>query len=798
MRHVSILLTFGFLLLVAAVAVSGCSSNDCITDSDCPNGRVCRVGLCSLGIVGADGTGLEDVTLDCSPPAPGELVINEILADPPAGIDIDGNGAASSSGDEFVEIVNLSTRPVALTTVEIGVNDKRVSLGARCLNPFEARVFFGSNGLPSLSNSGATVRLFIAGQEVQTHTYGSEGGRDSSLVLTTELEADGGWVVHNTAHATAFSPGTCGNGNTFPNCAGGGPIEPGECDAATAADLVMNEILADPPAGDDVDGNGTASATGDEFVEVVNIGSKPVALNNVEIHVNDRKIALGNQCLGAMQARVIFGSQGLPGLANTGATVALKIGAETIQSHTYGAEGGRDASLVLAQELNAASGWAVHNTVHASRRSPGTCGNGNAFPDCSGGVVNPDAVGDATIGDASIADGGPVANCSLRPMAGDLVINEILADPGAEGSPTGNDANQDGQVSPEEDEFVEIINNSGETLLVSGVEVRDAGGRGAVIPAGVCLEPQQALLVFGRYRGGGDFGGALAFGGTGSLSLNNTGDTVRILGSEGEVLTEVSYDSNANFDQSLTRAIDTDPTSAFVRHTQAEASEGRRMSPGRCKTGAAFPDCGFVAAETVADTVSDVSGPMDATAEVDPGPDCAAPIQGELLIHEIVRAPGGNDFNGDGTADNKQDEYVEIANPTAAPLNLGGLELWDAISRRHVFAPFCLQPGEVIVVFGGGAPIAGPPGATFIKASTGDLALNDTQSETVEIRTSGGTVLETLTTAQTSFAGKAWTRSPDCTRFPVVEHPQLNTLRASPGLRSDGQAFSVATCQYPG
>jgi hypothetical protein len=205
-----------------------------------------------------------------------------------------------------------------------------------------------------------------------------------------------------------------------------------------------------------------------------------------------------------------------------------------------------------------------------------------------------------------------------------------------------------------------------------------------------------------------------------------------------------------------------------------------------------------VAPEAVADVASDVSSGSDAAAgEVDPGPNCPAPIAGELLINELVRAPGGNDFNGDGTANNEQDEYVEIANPTAVALNLGGLELFDAVSRRHVFAAGCLEPGAVIVVFGGGTPTGAPTGATFVKASSGSLGLNDNQSETVEVRTSTGTVLETTITAQTSFAGKAWTRTPDCTRLPVVEHPLLNGLRASPGRLQDGGFFTTGTCRYP-
>lgn len=619
-----------FPALVGLLLLDACASNDCSSDGDCPAGRVCRVGLCSLAVAGEDGAVLEDVELGCDPPVPGELVLNEVLADPPAGLDVDGDGDASATGDEFIEVVNVAGRPVALTNVEIRVGDRTVGLGARCLEPHEARVFFGSQGLPGLANSGATVQLIIAGQVAQTMTYGSEGGRDGSLVLSPELEPDGAWVLHASLYPTALSPGTCGSGASFPDCG-----------------------TVTPPA---------------------------------------------------------------------------------------------------------------------------------------------DTSGDTGAGADALTDLSPPA-CQDLPTAGDLVINELLADPGTAGAATANDANQDGVVSSDADEFVELVNVSSRTLLLDGLALEDAGGKRTGLPNGLCLAPGQALVVFGRYEGGGDFGGSLVVGGTGSLSLNNGGDTVRVLGVGGVTLAEATWGSEGNQDDALTREVDMDPLSALVRHSTAPGTDGRRLSPGRCKTFGAFPDCGVSAPDPGPEVVGDTGG-GDVGGDVGPG--CPPPTVGDLLVHELVRAPAGRDFNGDGTADNLHDEFVEIVNGSAGPLSLAGLELHDALYARHRFDATCLGAGEAIVVFGGGAPAAGPTGSTWVKASGGSLGLNDTGAETVKLQTSDGTVIDSVDTSQTgSFAGKAWARVPDCSRLPVAEHPVLGEWQASPGRLSDGRAFSTETCAFP-
>ncbi|MCA9516284.1 MAG: hypothetical protein KC635_15185, partial [Myxococcales bacterium] len=148
----------GVLLIAAGAVVSGgaltaCGGDDCKSNSDCPAGQICRLGLCARDLGGTDGlinVDTEDIVLACDPAALGDLVLNEILADPPSGADVNGDGVASTSDDEFVEVVNISGKTIGLANVQIDVGGKKAALGAICLGPNEARVLYGSQGLPGL------------------------------------------------------------------------------------------------------------------------------------------------------------------------------------------------------------------------------------------------------------------------------------------------------------------------------------------------------------------------------------------------------------------------------------------------------------------------------------------------------------------------------------------------------------------------------------------------------------------------------------------------------------------------
>ena len=185
-----------------------------------------------------------------------------------------------------------------------------------------------------------------------------------------------------------------------------------------------------------------------------------------------------------------------------------------------------------------------------------------------------------------ITDAGGGCDPTPRaPRAGELVINEILADP-ADG--INGDANGSGLRDGSDDEFVEIGNISSSTLDLSGVFLSDAMSIRHLF-AGTTLGCNKVVVVFGA----GDtnhasWGANWIPSSTGRLSLNNPGDTVQVgtsTSTPGDLATAM-YGNDANDDQSVVRATDLDPNASFVKHTIA--SGAALYSPGTRSNGASF------------------------------------------------------------------------------------------------------------------------------------------------------------------------------------------------------------------
>jgi hypothetical protein len=175
---------------------------------------------------------------------------------------------------------------------------------------------------------------------------------------------------------------------------------------------------------------------------------------------------------------------------------------------------------------------------------------------------------------------------------GGVIINEFLADPA--GSMPGDlqgDANGDGIRDATDDEFVEIINNTGVLLDISGWTLSDRDGVTHTFPAGTVVPDGCAIIVFGGGTPTGTFGNAqVQIASTGTLSLNNAGDDIFL--NDGSVnrdsLTYTSAEGNSN--QSHTRDPDV-AGSSFVEHSTAVGSGNAPFSPGTQVNDSYFPGC---------------------------------------------------------------------------------------------------------------------------------------------------------------------------------------------------------------
>lgn len=170
-------------------------------------------------------------------PRAGELVFNEVLADPPSGTDINGDGAADSVDDEFVEIVNVGEASLDLAGATLWDSDndtlRHLIPGGTTLQPGEALVVFGAGSVDALaanhaifqvcddqvtglnlglalSNDGDTVTLKGAdGAALAAMIYGAGDASDEALQLTPE------WTG-STYKAHGWTPGTRADGTPMP------------------------------------------------------------------------------------------------------------------------------------------------------------------------------------------------------------------------------------------------------------------------------------------------------------------------------------------------------------------------------------------------------------------------------------------------------------------------------------------------------------------------------------------------------------------------------------------------------
>ncbi|HEY6806034.1 MAG TPA: lamin tail domain-containing protein [Pyrinomonadaceae bacterium] len=200
--------------------------------------------------VKADGADANSVATSLSGSPLRDILINEILTDPPDGPAGDANhdGTRDSSADEFVELVNTTTRDIDLTGYQLlsksstAANETiRHRFAAGMVIPAgTAIVIFGggvidasnavfggaqvirasTSGL-SLSNSAGSVTLCDSlGHVVSAINYGSAVGLpgDANQSITRAPDLIGPLTLHQSvieAGGRAFSPGTRINGEGF-------------------------------------------------------------------------------------------------------------------------------------------------------------------------------------------------------------------------------------------------------------------------------------------------------------------------------------------------------------------------------------------------------------------------------------------------------------------------------------------------------------------------------------------------------------------------------------------------------
>ena len=112
-----------------------------------------------------------------------------------------------------------------------------------------------------------------------------------------------------------------------------------------------------------------------------------------------------------------------------------------------------------------------------------------------------------------------------------------------------------------------------------------------------------------------------------------------------------------------------------------------------------------------------------------------------LVMTEVYPTPNRDfpetDSNQDGVAHNTNDEFVEIVNLEDFAVDISGWPVTDNLGPRHIMPEgTVLNPGQAVVVFGGGDPTGVFGGAIVLTASTGNIGPS-TEGDTMTLVAGG-------------------------------------------------------------
>ncbi len=509
---------------------------------------------------------------DCAGPIP-EVVIHEIMNNP---------SAVSDSAGEWFEVFNPTAVDIDLEGWTIEDNDfdsHLITNGAPLLVPAGDYIVLGNNS-DFATNGGVNVAYEYSGIFL-----GNSGDEivliDDQLREIDRVEYDGGPIFPDpTGASMALIDPALDNNMGINWCTSSTPFGDGDLGTPGAAndcplpapELVIHEIMNNPSAVGDGDG---------EWFEIYNPTGSAIDIDGWTIEDND------------------FDSH----LINNGGPLPVPAGGFVVLGNN--ADSASNGGVSVDYEYsgfflsNSADEVVLLDTVLVEVDRVEYDG-GPVFPDPTGASMalvdpaldNNDGTNWCTsttpFGDGDLGTPG-LANDCLNPYF-PLVINEIHADPAGNIS---GDANRDGVRDSGDDEFVEIFNDTGGPVDISDWTLSDGFSIRHTFPAGTVLEDQCGIVIFGGGSPTGSFGGMVdQVASTGALGLNNSGDTVTLNNGLTDV-TSVSYGSEGNGNQSITRDPDIYGTVPLVRHASATGSGGTLFSPGIMINGLPFSGCGF-------------------------------------------------------------------------------------------------------------------------------------------------------------------------------------------------------------
>jgi len=455
----------------------------------------------------------------------------------------------------------------------------------------------------------------------------------------------------------------------------------------------INELLPNPEGAD----------ADREWIELVNIGGAPVDLNgwvlrdstSIERHV------FSGTVLEAGRSLVVWSGTGNN---NPGAT-------EVASSGRLSLGNGSDQAVLLDET------GAVVDRVGYSSAASGI--SFNRLDD--GALAGPFAQHDQVPG--AVGENSPGLTAEGGAWGPTVIVNEAFPNPA--GSDSGN-------------EWVELVNTGAASVSLDGWSFGDASNPARHTFGSLTLGPDEAIVLFdsGSHP---EVPGAIVSS-TGSLSLNNSNETLTLTNADGIVVDTVGWTSSSEA-VSLNRVVDGDPNATLTDHDQV---------PGA--VGSSSPD-----------------------ARVD-----GSPWGQVVVVNEVFPNPAGSDSGN---------EFIELVNLSDATADLAGWSLGDAVNpNRHVFVAGDVIPaGGSIVIFDRGDHTSI---SNASNSSSGSLSLNNS-GDSVTLRDAAGGVVSTVTWSG-STSGVSLNRAIDGdTDALLVDHDEVSGAAgdSSPGTQADGAAW---------
>ena len=511
------------------------------------------------------------VSLPARAQAPGDLVLNEIMYDPPA---------AQPSGNEWVEVLNVSGRSLDVSGLALGDGSGTsagvpagtvladgaylvlVDNGATFAAAYPGVAFVELAGFPALNNTGDRPALLLGGAEIDAVPYRpSWGGTDASLERRDPLGAS--TAASNFGTSTDPDAGTPGEPNTqfAPDTAG-----PALTGATASADgqtvtVTVDEPL-DPasvsPGAFSIPGATVAAAAYLESTLTVTLSlSAPLAPGEATVTARGLRDRRGNTTASSAATVVYAPDRTAPSLVSAQAldaqTVLLTFDealdpASAQTEAAYQIDGGigppamadlqddpTQVVLALATLLTGPARYVV--TVQNVQDLAGNAGSGSAaFFFGQGAAAKP----------------------------GDLVLNEFLYDEPSADTPG---------------EFVELYNRSDRTFDLRDFTLNDdTGDDEPIATEPVLIGPgEYVVLVEDGSLFEAVFPGVPFVDQPSWSALNNTGDQI-ILKYQGTVIDQLAYTAAwGGIDVSLERK---DPDGPSVRANFAVTTDPRGGTPG--------------------------------------------------------------------------------------------------------------------------------------------------------------------------------------------------------------------------